>query len=110
MDGHSHHSERGDQGGFSIAKIKGITKLLSREFSAMVERRHAGQPSTSSLTMENSAASRRGQRSKNLSEQVLVVITIPGLKFRADSGELLHTLYDNLPVGSPTGIVPKTLM
>jgi len=54
----------------------------------MVERRHAGQPSTSSLTTENSAASRRGQRSKNLSEQVLVVITIAGLKFRADRVEL----------------------
>jgi len=88
MDGHSHHSERGDLWGWSISEIEGIMKLLGREFSAIVEGRHTGQPSTSSLTMEKSAASRRRQQSKNLSEQVLVVITSPGLKFSAYSSEL----------------------
>ena len=63
-------------------------KLLGREFSAMVEGRHTGQPSTSSLTTENSAASHRGQQSKKLSEQVLVVIMGLGLKFKAYISEL----------------------
>ncbi len=76
------------RGRFSIAKIEGIMKLLGREFSAMVEGRHTGQPSTSSLTTENGVASHRGQQSKDLSEQVLVVIAGPGLKFKAYSSEL----------------------
>jgi len=45
--------------GLDIAEIEGIMKLLGREFSAMVKRRHASQPGTSSLTMENSTASLR---------------------------------------------------
>jgi len=63
-----------------IVKIEGIMELLGREFSAMVEGMHTGQPSTSSLTMENSAASCRRQWSKNQSEQVLVGDHEPGIE------------------------------
>jgi len=70
------------RGRFSISKIEGITKLLGREFSAMLEGRHTGQPSTNSLTTENGAGS------KDLSEQVLVVIVGLGLKFKAYISEL----------------------
>ncbi len=60
---------------------EGIMELLGREFGAIEEGRHTGQPSTSSLTMENSMASLGRQWSDNLSEQVLVMITSLGLKF-----------------------------
>ncbi len=86
--GHSHHSEKGDLGGLGIIEKEGITKLLGREFNVMVEGRHTVQPSTSSLTTENSMASLKRQWSDNLSEQVLVMITSPGLKFIAYSTEL----------------------
>jgi len=47
----------------------------------MVERRHNGQPNTSSLTTENSTVSLRRQQSDNLGEQHLVMIMSPELKF-----------------------------
>ena len=88
MGGHSHCSDRRDLEGIWHSKDRGYQKLLGREFSATVEGRHTSQPSTSSLTTENSVASHRRQQSKNLSEQVLVVITSPGLKFSAYISEL----------------------
>ncbi len=63
-------------------------ELLGREFIAMVERRHTGQPSTSGLSMENSMVGLGRQWSDNLSKQVLVMIMSPGLKFITNSTEL----------------------
>jgi len=61
-----------------ISEEEGIMKLLDREFSAMVEGRHTGKPSTSGLTMEDSKASLRRQGSNYLGEQAVVKVLSTG--------------------------------
>jgi len=47
----------------------------------VVKRRHAGQPHTSGLTMENSMVSLRRQESDYLGEQAIVLVLGPGSEF-----------------------------
>jgi len=48
-------------GRVGIPEEEGIMELLGREFSAMVEGKLTGQPSSSGLTTKNSVASLRRQ-------------------------------------------------
>jgi len=74
-------------GRVGIPEEEGIMELLGREFSAMVEGRHAGQPSTSDLTMENSMMS-LGRQGNYLAEQAAMKVLSPGSKFIAYSTKL----------------------
>jgi len=74
--------------GLGILEIEGIMELLGREFCAMVKGRHTSQPGTSSLAMEDSAASLRRQGSDYLSEQVAVLVLSLGAKFATYSAKL----------------------
>ena len=73
--------------GLGILEIEGITELLGREFCAMVKGRQTSQPGTSSLAMEDSAASHRRQGSDYLSEQVAVLVLSLGAKFTTYSAK-----------------------
>jgi len=63
-------------------------ELLGREFIAMVKRRYASNPCTSSLTMKNSTVCLRRQGSYYLSEQVMVMVISLGVKFAVYSTKL----------------------